>query len=183
MDIYSLFKLLHVVCAIAWVGGGLTLLAYSALITRTRGDLETLRTLDAMNTLGKAWFMPASLLTLVFGVIAAVLGGMWMDSWVLFGLAGFAATFFTGFFVLEPTGRAVAQLIEADRVPEALSKGLYLLRVSKFDYTVMMVVVADMVLKPTWADLPLIAVFAAIIAAGAWLFLYGGKLPARTQTA
>lgn len=183
MDIFSFFKLLHVICAIAWVGGGLTLLAYSVLITRTRGELETLRTLDAMSMLGKAWFIPASLLTVVFGVIAAVLGGMWMEFWVLLGLAGFASTFLTGVLILEPTGRAVAQLIEADRLPEALGKGVYLLRVSKFDYTVMMVVVADMVLKPTWADLPLIAVFTGIIAAGAWLFLYGGKLPARTQTA
>jgi uncharacterized membrane protein len=34
MDFYTVFKLLHVLCALAWVGGGLTLLAASILASR-----------------------------------------------------------------------------------------------------------------------------------------------------
>lgn len=183
MDIYSIFKFLHVICAIAWVGGGLTLLANSIIAIRANGEMATLKSLGTMNNLGKTWFVPASMLTLVFGVITTVLGGMWLSFWVLLGLAGFASTFFTGLLFIEPTGRKIAELMAAGRDEEALEQGKKLLRISKFDYTVMLVVVADMVLKPYWTDLPTIIVFALALGAGAYFFLYGGKLPQRPATA
>ena len=108
MDIYSIFKFLHVICAIAWVGGGLTLLANSIIAIRANGEMATLKSLGTMNNLGKTWFVPASMLTLVFGVITTVLGGMWLSFWVLLGLAGFASTFFTGLLFIEPKGKQVA---------------------------------------------------------------------------
>lgn len=183
MDIYSIFKFLHVICAIAWVGGGLTLLANSILSVRAKGEVETLKSLDTMNNLGKSWFIPSSLLTVVFGAITAVLGGSFFDLWVLLGLAGFASTFFTGLLILEPLGRRISEVLAAGRTEEALEQGKRLMQIAKFDYTVMIVVIADMVLKPYWTDLPTIIVFALAIGAGAYFFLYGGKLPARPQTA
>lgn len=183
MDIYLIFKFLHVLTAVAWVGGGMTLLFHSILAVRARGEMETLKTLDTMNNLGKTWFVPASLLTVVFGAITTTLGGMWLDLWVLLGLVGFASTFFTGLLFLEPTGRQIAEHLAAGRTEQALEKGRLLLRIAKFDYTVVLVVLADMVLKPHWTDLPTLLVFAAAIGASAYFFLYGGKLPARSQAA
>jgi uncharacterized membrane protein len=183
LDIYSIFKFLHVICAIAWVGGGLTLLANSIIAVRAKGELETLKSLDTMNNLGKAWFIPASLATVVFGIITAVLGGSWLDLWVLLGLAGFASTFFTGAVILEPMGRRIAEALAAGRTEEALAGGTRLMQIAKFDYTVMIVVIADMVLKPYWTDFPTLTVFAAAIGAGAYFFLYGGKLPQSAQPA
>ena len=183
MDVYSIFKFLHVICAIAWVGGGLTLFAHSLMAIRDKGELETLRGLEIMNGLAKSWFIPASMLTLVFGAITATFGGMWMDLWVLLGLAGFAATFVTGLTVFEPLGKQIAELVAADRTEEAIAKGRTLMRVAKFDYTVMLVVIADMVFKPHWTDFPILAGFAAVIVAGAWFFLLGGKTGASPQAA
>lgn len=183
MDIYSIFKFLHVICAIAWVGGGLTLLANSIIAVRAKGEAELFKSLDTMNNLGKTWFIPVSLATVVFGVIAAVLSGSIFQLWLLLGLAGFASTFFTGLLIIEPTGRKLAELLSAGRTEEALREGQTLMRVAKFDYTVMLVVVADMVFKPYWTDLVTIVVFAVAIGAGAYFFLYGGKLPVRQQAA
>jgi uncharacterized membrane protein len=183
VDIYSIFKFLHVICAIAWVGGGLTLLANSILSARAKGEMETLKSLDTMNNLGKTWFIPASLATVVFGVIAAILSGSILQLWVLLGLAGFASTFLTGILFLEPTGRKIAELLSAGRTEEALEQGKRLMQIAKFDYTVMVVVIADMVFKPYWTDVLTIIVFAAAIGAGAFFFLYGGKLPVRQQVA
>ena len=75
MDFYTLFKFLHVVTAIAWVGGGMTLLVSSIVTMRSQGDEAVLKSLDTMNGLGKVWFTPASLLTVVFGAIATTFGG------------------------------------------------------------------------------------------------------------
>ena len=77
MDFYSIFKLLHVLCALAWVGGGMTLLAASIMATRANNDAGLFAGLDIMNRLGKTWFIPSSLLTVVFGAITATYGGMW----------------------------------------------------------------------------------------------------------
>ena len=88
MDIYWIFKFLHVICAIAWVGEGLTLLANSIIAVRAKGDAELFKSLDTMNNLGKTWFIPVSFATVVFGVITAVLSGSIFQFWVLLGLAG-----------------------------------------------------------------------------------------------
>lgn len=183
MDIYSIFKFLHVLTATAWVGGGLTLLAFNMLVVRAKGDEALFITLDMMNGLGKTWFVPASLLTVLFGVIATTLGGMWLELWVILGLAGFTSTFLTGLLILEPTGRKIGEAMAQGRTDEALAAGQRLMRIARFDYTVILVVVADMVLKPHWTDFPTLIVFAAAIGAGAYFFLYGGKLPARPQAA
>jgi uncharacterized membrane protein len=175
MDFYSVAKFLHVVCAIAWVGGGMTLLANSIFAIADKGEMETLRTLDTMNGLAKRWFIPASMLTLVFGAVTATFGGMWTDAWVLLGLAGFASTFITGIMVFEPVGKRINQLVAANSMDEALVQGRLLLRVAKFDYTVMLLVVADMVFKPYWGDVAILGCFAVILAAGAFFFLLGSK--------
>ena len=183
MDFYSVFKFLHVVCAIAWVGGGMTLLANSIFAIRAKGEMETLRTLEVMDGLAKTWFIPASMLTLVFGAITTTFGGLWTDPWVLLGLAGFASTFITGMVVFEPVGKQIGQLVAAGNMDEALAKGRFLMRVAKFDYTVMLVVIADMVLKPYWSDYAILGTFAAALVAGAYFFLLNGKLGASQPAA
>jgi len=136
MDLYAVFKFLHILTAVAWVGGGVTLLVGSVLAQRAEGDAALFRFLDLMNLLGKTWFVPASFLTVVFGAIAATFGGMWGEFWVLLGLAGFASTFFTGLLILEPTGRRLGGLIAEGREAEALAQGRRLMQVGRFDYTV-----------------------------------------------
>lgn len=100
MDIYTIFKFLHVAAAIAWVGGGVTLFAMGIFAERARDDAEMMRVLGSVGVMAMRWFMPSSLLTLVFGIVAAFAGGLWGELWVILGLVGFAATFVTGHFVL-----------------------------------------------------------------------------------
>jgi len=180
MDLYAVFKFLHILTAVAWVGGGVTLLVGSVLAQRAEGDAALFRFLDLMNLLGKTWFVPASFLTVVFGAIAATFGGMWGEFWVLLGLAGFASTFFTGLLILEPTGRRLGGLIAEGREAEALAQGRRLMQVGRFDYTVMFVVILDMVFKPGWTDFVTIALMALIVAAGAVVFLGLGQRDAAT---
>jgi uncharacterized membrane protein len=181
MDFYTLFKFLHILTALAWVGGGFTLLVGSVLAERAEGETALFKILDIMNLLGKTWFVPASFLTVVFGAVAATFGGLWGEFWVLLGLAGFATTFFTGLLVIEPTGRRLGALVADGQPDEAIAEGRKLMAVGRFDYTVMFVVVLDMVFKPGWTDFVTIALMALIVAAGAVTFL--GLAPRKPATA
>ena len=177
MDFYTLFKFLHVLSAIAWVGGGPTLLVSSIVTMRSQGDEAVLKSLDLLNGLGKIWFIPASLLTVIFGAVATTFGGLWGDMWVVLGLLGFANTFLTGLLFIEPKGKQIAALLEAGNTAGAIAEGRRLLSVSKFDYTVMFLIVADMVLKPVWTDFVVIGVFAAVLAAGFVAFMLPALRP------
>ncbi len=172
---YTFFKLLHVITAIAWVGGGVTLLAANIIATKVQGEEAAFKVLDIMNVLGKTWFVPTSFLTVIFGAIATTLGGAWGEFWIILGLAGFASTFFTGLLLIEPQGRRIAAAMGEGRFEEAQAAGNRLMQVVRFDYTVMLVVIIDMVIKPDWSDFITIAIMAALIVAGAVAFLGLGR--------
>lgn len=174
MDLYSIFKFLHIVTAIAWVGGGVTMLALS-LMALARGDEDMAsHTVRHVSFLGTRWFVPASMLTLVFGLIMTLLGGLWGEAWIIIGLAGFASTFCTGLFGLKPLSEQIEALHLLDDLESARPLEVRLLQLSKFDYTVMLVVVADMVFKPGWSDFVLISLMLVVVAGGAVLFLGNG---------
>lgn len=183
MDAYLVFKFLHVLAAMAWIGGGVTLAVMGIMADRRRDEAEVVRIINSVGLLGVRWFMPSALLTLVLGIVVTTLGGLWGELWVVLGLVGFAATFVTGHFVLRPQAEAAARLAREGHVSEAAGAGRKLLRVSKFDYTMLILVVADMVLKPVWTDYATLAAMAVVLVAGALAFLgpqhtHGSALPA-----
>ena len=172
MDFYALFKLLHVLAALVWVGGGLTLLANAIFIQRDKGYLAAIRANGMLlDSLARRWFIPASMLTFVFGAITTTLGGLWGELWIILALAGFAATFLTGMLVFEPKGRAMSKLLEDGRDAEAIELGQMVLRISKFDYVVMLLIVMAMVLKPHWTDFLTLGLMATVLFVGVVLFL------------
>lgn len=177
MDLYSVLKLLHVIAAMAWLGGGLTMLAQTIFAVRDKGEMETLRSLGAIGAMGKRWFIPAALLTVIFGAAMTIYANLWGELWIILALAGFASTFLTGVVVLEPIGKRIAAAVSAGNETEALRLGRLMLRIAKFDYAVMFVVVADMVLKPAWGDwLVLLAMFSIMVfAAAVFLFSTGDR--------
>ena len=113
--------------------------------------------------------------------MTATFGGMWAELWVILGLAGFASTFLTGLLLIEPQGRKIAALMEAGDRDGALAAGQRLLTIGKFDYTVMLLVIVDMVLKPGFGDVGILAAMAVVVIAGAAVFL--GPLAMRAPAA
>jgi uncharacterized membrane protein len=174
MDVYLIFKLLHVLSAVAWVGGGLCLMVLG-LFASSRDDAEMLRVIESVAFMGNRWFMPASLLTVIFGAIATFFGPGFGELWILLGLAGFAAAFVTGTFVFKPQSDELVALIAEGRQAEAVSIGRRLLNVAKFDYTVMFLVISDMVLKPGLHDVPVLAFMAVVLAGGLWALFSGAR--------
>jgi uncharacterized membrane protein len=175
MDIYLIFKLLHVLSAVVWVGGGVCLMVLGLFASSRNDDAEMLRVIEGVAFMGNRWFMPASLLTVIFGAIATFFGPGFGELWVLLGLAGFAAAFVTGTFVFKPQSDKLVELIAEGRTSEAVTIGRRLLNVAKFDYTVMFLVISDMVLKPGLKDIPVLVVMAVVLALGVWFLFSAGR--------
>jgi uncharacterized membrane protein len=169
--VYTIFKYLHILAAIAWIGGGVTLMMLGLFALGRNDEGQMVGVLQSVGVLANRWFVPAALLTLVCGIIMATLGGLWGDLWVILGLIGFAATFLTGHFGLRPYAMKVKALADAGDLSGAAAEGRRMLRISRFDYTMLFMVVADMVFKPQLGDWWLLGGMAAILVVGAAIFL------------
>lgn len=171
MDWYTVFKYLHVISAVCWVGGGMVLFFAGLMAEMRKDDPGVASVLKIVVVLSPIWFIPMSLLTLIFGVIMATLYGLWSEAWIVLGLLGFLATFCIGLFVLKPTSEAFTAHNDAGRVPEAKTHGQRMLAVSKFDYVLLFSVIFDMVFRPGWSDIVPLIIIAVAVIGGAVVFL------------
>ncbi|WAX96492.1 DUF2269 domain-containing protein [Aminobacter sp. NyZ550] len=169
MDWYSLFKFLHVVAAVLWVGGGFALMLLAVRADRAGDTDGMLQVMRSVGELGNRLFMPASLVTLLLGLVMCWFWVGFTDLWIVLGLAGYAMAFLIGTLVFKPTADRMAAIIARDgATPAALDQGRRILKVARFDYAMMLIIVADMVLKPTASDLPILSAMAVVFAAGLW---------------
>ena len=175
-DWYSIVKFLHVVSAILWVGGGFTLMVLAVRADRA-GDIEgMLQAMRATGELGNRFFAPMSMLTLAFGLIMC---WFWVgfDLWIVIGLAGYATTFCIGMFIFKPTADRMGgddrQGRRHDRRPSP--RGQRILSAARIDYSVMLVIIADMVLKPTLNDTTILGCMALVVTTGIALALGGTR--------
>lgn len=168
MDWYSIVKFGHVICALIWVGGGFAMMLNGVLAVRAGDEEAAMRAINLSSDLGGRLIVPASMLTLVFGLVMCWFWVGFTELWIVIGLAGYAATFLIGLFYFKPTSERVAALVARDGVtPAALADGKAMLKVARFDYAVMLIVVADMVFRPTFADTALLTTMAVVLLAGA----------------
>ncbi len=177
MDLYTLLKLLHVVAAIVWVGGGLSIMVAATLAHLRHDDEGMLRVFSTVPELGRLWFMPASMLTLLSGIAVTTVGGLWSQLWIVLALGGIAATILTGILVFEPMGKQIGAFLAEGRTADAVAVARRIMRIARFDYALMFVIVADMVLKPGYGDWIALGALGAIVAIAAIAFL----LPRRSQ--
>lgn len=168
VSLYELLLLLHVTAVIVWVGAVTATDLLWMRAERTREPAELAKMGQLQEYLTPRLFIPASLLSLVFGVLL-VPAGPWSfgDLWIVVGLAGFAASFLTGLLYLRPQGERMGEIIahHGPGSPEARRHGKKLLVVARVQLVLLFLVVADMVLKPTTDDPWTLVVLAVILLA------------------
>lgn len=174
MDVYTIFKFLHVLAAMAWFGGGAVMLLQGMLALRRGDDESLMRVSGGMGNLAMLWFLPASGLTLLFGLVTVLLGNLWGEAWVILGLLGALASFVVGHVFLRPMGENAAVLIAEGKVSEAAVYGGRMIRIASVDYASIVAIIALMVLKPGWTDILALVVIYGGLAIAAFLIL-GGK--------
>ncbi len=172
LDWYLIFKFLHVVSAIIWLGGALIMVILGMRADRARNDAEIVGIVRQVAWAAERVYVPASLATLIFGLIAAWLGNLWGHLWIILGLVGVAATIALGVGVLTPRAKkAEAAYAARGAAPDVVAICREILTIAKFDMVLLFTIVADMVLKPTLNDWPTLVIMGAAIVVAAAVFL------------
>jgi uncharacterized membrane protein len=148
---YALFRVVHVVVAVFWVGGGL-LLTVLGLRAERSSDPNEIATLARQAAFaGEKLFAPGGLIVLAMGIAMMIHTNWgWGKFWVVAGLVGYGLTFVTGIGVLSPLAKKIDALMteRGPEAPETQAAIRRILLVARFDIAVLVLVVADMVTKP-----------------------------------
>ena len=172
MDWYSIFKFLHVTSAIIWLGGALTMVLLGVAADRAKDDNDLVGIVLKVAWAADRIFVPASVATLIFGLVATWIGGLWSQLWVMIGLAGIVATIFIGVVILTPRAKKVKAAHAGGSVTaESVGLSKEILAIAKFDMAMLFTIVADMVLKPKPEHWITLAIMALVVVAAAAVFL------------
>jgi uncharacterized membrane protein len=151
-DSYNVLKTIHVLAAIVWIGGALTMNILGTRLARANEPARLTAFARDVEWIGQRVYLPASITVLLFGIFTVLDGDIGFTTlWVVIGLLGIVITALTGSIFLGPESKRVAEIAEQKGVedPEVHRRIARLFVVSRIDLVVLVVVVADMVLKPT----------------------------------
>ena len=139
------------ILAVVWVGGGV-LLTILALRAQRESDPRAVVTVAQQAAFaGEKIFAPAGLIVFLMGIAMMINTNWgWGKFWVVFGLLGYAATFITGIGVLSPLAKKVHASAEQNgpEHPTTLALIDRILLIARVDVAVLLLVIADMVVKP-----------------------------------
>ena len=172
MDWYTTVKFVHVVAAMAWLGGGLAMLVASALVAGDPDPSARLRFMGLMNRLALPFFIPASLTVLLSGLAMAWLWVGFSEAWLVLALAGIAFSIGMGVGFIKPVGERIsARAASEGASPPVVADLDRLTRIGRFDYSIMLAIVALMIFKPGWQDTTMLFALGLMIVFAAALFL------------
>lgn len=148
---YLVFKSIHVLAAVVWLGGGamITVLAWRA--QRARDNAQLLQIAKQAEWLSMRVFVPASLVVVAMGVVLMHKGEWgYGHFWPLFGLIAWSVSFVVGAAFLGPEAGGLAKLIEAKgpEDPDVNARLNRIISVARADVMLVLLVAADMVAKP-----------------------------------
>ena len=150
---YEALKFIHVLAAIAWVGAGAYAQVYASRLTARRDFAGLAMFAKQLEKIAQIYIVPASILVLVSGTLLVWLGPPELSAtWVWLGLIGYGATFVTGAFFLGPEAGRLGTIVNErpPEDPEVQARMRRIFAISRIDLVVLVLVVADMVFKPSW---------------------------------
>lgn len=148
---YNLVKFVHVLAAVAWVGGGIMLQVFGWRIQRANDPRRMGEFAKDIAFVGLRFIMPMSIL-----LILAAIGLIWWgpyglsDTWVKLAVLGYLITLATGAGYIGPTSGKIGKLLETTPAddPAVAVPLTRLILVARLDLVVLILLVADMVFKP-----------------------------------
>jgi uncharacterized membrane protein len=172
MSLYELLLFCHIVSMMLWIGSS-SLLNLMAYRYERGSDVQGLhRIAREAGELAKILFIPSSIATLIFGILLTI-DGPWSFGalWIVLGLAGIAATIFTGLLILTPRTEEIDRLLDSEGMtPRVATKITEMLTLARIDLVVLYLVIADMAIKPTGDDVGVLIGMAVIVIAAALFF-------------
>src|SRR5437867_1593071 len=113
LTLYSLLKFLHILAAIVWVGGVITMTLLNMRLASTRNS-AAMAALSSVGAFGQMVFGPAAAVTLLAGIATAVTAGFQMRSlWIIWGFAAILLSILLGATVTRTTTQRLGALAAA----------------------------------------------------------------------
>jgi uncharacterized membrane protein len=149
MSTFEIYKFLHVVAAIIWVGSGI-LGAVFTHRARSAAPADRLDFARDMNFAAQRVFGPFSVLTLVFGILMVVEADAFGFSqmWVAMGIGAVALSSIIGVALLGPHNLKLIAELEQGSQEAATARLVTISRIELFDVLVLLTAVWVMVAKP-----------------------------------
>jgi uncharacterized membrane protein len=147
---YEFLLAVHLLCAVIWVGGGVTLHIFGRVATR-EGPERQLAFTEQSIRLGNMVYAPLAVVLLIAGVLLVDEAGYsYGDLWITIGFLGFLVSFVLGVGYYPRAGRQYSELAAAGGAgsPEALAVYGRTATVNMVELTILLLVVIDMAVKP-----------------------------------
>jgi uncharacterized membrane protein len=147
---YELLNFLHILAAAVWVGGGIML---QVLLGRARRSTDPDRLRDVMTDaawVGNWVFAPAALVLVIAGFGLVGVGEWDWDPWILFGIAVWALSFVIAAVYYSGARTEISDLLADHSVdaPPVRDRVRRYFMVAGIETTLLVLVIADMVVKP-----------------------------------
>ena len=151
-DIYEALQVVHVIAAVVWVGGGVSMQILGIRAQRA-GNADRLMFLGReIEFVGKRIFLPASIVVLLLGIAMVIKAEPigFGDPWILLGLGGIIVSAVVGAAYLGPQTGKLAALVEQQGAesPDVRAQMNRVFLASRLDLLILIGVVVDMVVKP-----------------------------------
>jgi len=152
MSLYEVLKFLHIICAIIWVGGAVITQVDAARVIATDDGDKMADFAGQAQWISTRVFMPASGVLVLLGVWMVFIASAWSfgQTWVLLALAAFAYSFISGAAFLGPESGRIKKLTaeKGPSDPEVKARIARILKFSRIELVVLILIVLDMVVKP-----------------------------------
>jgi uncharacterized membrane protein len=147
---YEFLLAVHLLCAVIWVGGAVTLHIFGRIATR-EGPERQLAFTEQSIRIGNMVYAPLSLVLLIAGVLLVEeVGYSYGDLWITLGFVGFLVSFALGVGYYPRAAKRYAAVAAGDGpgAPDALAIYGRTATVNSIELTILLLVVVDMAVKP-----------------------------------
>jgi|SRR5215218_7389727 len=179
MSRYELLLFVHIATAAIWVGGATIMQFFGLRAMRAPDPMRLVDLGGDIEWIGSRVLIPASALAVVSGVLLVIDSDVWGfgDDWIVLGIVLFAITFLAGALFFGPESGRLGKLAEAEgpTSPAVPAKLQRLLALTRADLMLLILIIFDMAVKPSWGDGSLWIAVLAFAALAALLVRNGMK--------
>jgi uncharacterized membrane protein len=150
MSVYQLVLFIHILAAIAWVGGAFFLQLVATRINRTGDPVELANFSGQIAWFGLRYFLPASLIVFLAGLYMTISNWGFSQPWISLSMLLWLTSVAIGAAYIGPRTQKVSELYAAEGPTSvearAITQRLFL--IGRIDIVLFLVIVALMVFKP-----------------------------------
>ena len=150
MSFYQLLVYIHILCAVIWVGGGVTVQILAIRAQRTGDPVEAIGAFRQAEYVGTRVFLPASIILFVAGLIMVAQAWSFSQLWISVSMGLWIVSALAGALYLGPRAKQVVALFESEGPTSPAGQAIVgrLALVSRLELLSFAIIIALMVFKP-----------------------------------